>query len=158
MYGVIIEKHPISIAALVQVLAYVTYASVWLLETSARHCGHPFAAIPLLQNQQLLLRLKAKVMIEPTELMAKATGVPPHVRQMILMTCSLGVSILLGKRFGTLNALSRSFSVILFVTGTQDWIPQYFLRSFQRYPLKVIQTPKGLLMKDSFCNSDRCWQ
>ena len=64
----------------------MTYASDWLLETSARHCGHPFAAIPLLQNQQLLFLLKAKVMIEPTELMAKATGVPPHVMHVILLT------------------------------------------------------------------------
>ena len=89
MYGVIIEEHPTSIAVLVRVLASVTCASDWLLETSARHCGHPFAAIPLLQNQHLLLRLKVKVTIEPTELMAKATGVPPHVMQMNLMTSLL---------------------------------------------------------------------
>ncbi len=67
----------------------MTYASDWLLETFARHRGHPFAAILLLQNQHLLLRLKVKVMIEPTELMAKATGVPPHVMQMNLMTSLL---------------------------------------------------------------------
>jgi hypothetical protein len=89
MNGVIIEKHPTSIAVLVRVLASVTYASDWLLETSARYRGHPFAAIPLLQNQHLLLRLKVKVTIEPTELMAKATGVPPHVMQMNLMTSLL---------------------------------------------------------------------
>ena len=89
MYGVIFERHPTSIAVLVRVLASVTYASDWLLETSARHRGHPFAAIPLLQNQQLLLRLKAKVTIEPTELMSKPTGVPPHVMQMNLMTSLL---------------------------------------------------------------------
>jgi hypothetical protein len=86
MYGVIIEKHPTSIVVLVWALASVTYASNWLLETSARHRGHPFDAIPLLRNQHLLLRLKVKVTIEPTELMAKATGVPPHVMQMNLMT------------------------------------------------------------------------
>ena len=64
----------------------MTYASDWLLETSARHRGHPFAAIPQLHNQHLLLRLKVKVTIRPTEMMAKATGVPPHVMQMNLMT------------------------------------------------------------------------
>jgi hypothetical protein len=89
MYSVIIEKHPTSIVVLVRVLASVTYASDWLLETSARHRGHPFAAIPLLQNQHLLLRLKVNVTIEPTELMAKATGVPPHVMQMNLTTLLL---------------------------------------------------------------------
>jgi hypothetical protein len=56
----------------------------------------------------------------------------------------------------TLNALNRSFLVILLVMGTKDWIPQYSLRSFQRYPLKAIQTPKGLLLKYLSCNSDRC--
>jgi hypothetical protein len=50
MCGVIIGKHPTSIAVLIQVKASVTYASDWPLETSARHRGHPFAAIPLLQN------------------------------------------------------------------------------------------------------------
>jgi hypothetical protein len=89
MYGVIIERHPSSIAVLVRVLASVTYASNWLLETSGLHRGHPFAAIPLLQNPELLRRMKEKVTIEPTPTMSKATGVPPHVMQLNLMTSLL---------------------------------------------------------------------
>ena len=89
MYGVIVEKHTTRIAVLVWALACVTYASDWLLETSARHRGHPFAAIPLLQNQQILLCLQAKVTMKHTELMVKATGVPAHVMQMSLMSSLL---------------------------------------------------------------------
>ena len=86
MYSVvIIAKHLSSIAVLVRVLASVVYAADWLLATSARHHGHPFSAVPLLQNPKLLLRLKAKVTIEPTVSMLNATGVPPHVKQLTLM-------------------------------------------------------------------------
>jgi hypothetical protein len=89
VYGVIIEKHTTRIAVLVWVLASVTDASHWQLDMSARHRGHPFAAILLLQNLQILLCLQAKVTIKHTELMAKATGVPPDVMQMSLMSSLL---------------------------------------------------------------------
>jgi hypothetical protein len=89
MYSVIIARHPSSIAVLVRVLASVVFASDWLLATSGRHAGHPFSAVPLLQNPELLLRLKAKVTTEPTETMSKSTGVPPHVMQLNLMTSLL---------------------------------------------------------------------
>ena len=48
-------------------------------------------SIPLwqLQNPTLLLRLKAKGTIEPTEFMSKATGVSPHVMQLNLLMTSL---------------------------------------------------------------------
>ena len=89
MYGVIIARHPTSIAVLVRVLASVTYASDWLLATSGRYPGHPLSAVPLLQNPDLLLRLKGKVTIEPSNSLAKATGIPPHVSQLNLMTSLL---------------------------------------------------------------------
>jgi hypothetical protein len=76
MYGVKIARHPTSIAVLVRVLASVTYASDWLLETSGRYPGHPLSAVPLLQNPALLVRLKGKVTIEPSNSLAKATGIP----------------------------------------------------------------------------------
>jgi hypothetical protein len=78
MHGVIVAQHPTSIGVLVQVLASVlVVASDWLVETSGRHAGYPFLAVPLLQNPELLLRLKTKVTTEPTETMLKSTGVPP---------------------------------------------------------------------------------
>jgi hypothetical protein len=70
-------------------LASVVFASDWLLATSGRHVGHPFSAVPLLQNPELLLCLKAKVTTEPTETMSKSTGATPHVMQLNLMTSLL---------------------------------------------------------------------
>lgn len=89
MYSVIIEKHPNSIAVLVWVLASVTYASDWLLATSGRYPGHPLSAVPLLQSPDLLSRLKEKVTTESTNSLSTATGVPPHVSQLNLMTSLL---------------------------------------------------------------------
>ena len=66
MFGVILPQYLSSIAVLLRVLASVTYASEWLLETSGKYPGHPLSAVPLLQNPELLFRLKFKVTIEPT--------------------------------------------------------------------------------------------
>jgi hypothetical protein len=89
MYGVIIAQHPNSIAVLVRLLASVTFASDWLLASSAQYAGHPLSAVPLLQNPELLNRLKMKVTIEPTNSLAISTGIPPHVKQLNLMTSLL---------------------------------------------------------------------
>ena len=77
MYGIILARHPTSITVLVWVLASVTYALDWLLATSGRYPGHPLSAVPLLQNPVLLVRLKDKVMIKPSNSLSKATGIPP---------------------------------------------------------------------------------
>ena len=89
MYGVIIARHPNSIAVLVRLLASVAFASDWLLASSALHPGHPLSAVPLLQNPELLNRLKTKITIEPTNSLAVSTGIPPHVKQLNLMTSLL---------------------------------------------------------------------
>lgn len=88
MYGPIVRCHPSSIGLLVRVLASVTYSSDWLREVTVANRRHPFSTIPLLQNPELLQRLKEKVTIEATVTMGKATGIPPHVSQLNLM-CSL---------------------------------------------------------------------
>jgi hypothetical protein len=62
MYGVI----PNSISVLLCALASVTYASDWLLTTSGRYPGHPMSPVPLLQKSELLIRLKTKITIEPS--------------------------------------------------------------------------------------------
>ena len=73
MYGVImVAQHPTSIKVLVRVLASVAFASDWLVATSGRHAGHPFLAVPLLQNPEFLLCLKTKVATKPTETMFDA--------------------------------------------------------------------------------------
>jgi hypothetical protein len=89
MYANILRAHPSTAGVLVRLLASVVYAADWLLEVSSTKPGHPFSAIPILQNPTLLARLKTKVTLEPTESMGQATGVPPHVAQMNLMTSLL---------------------------------------------------------------------
>jgi hypothetical protein len=61
------------------------YASDWLLATSAKRPGHPFSSVPLLQNPELLFRLKQKVTVESTTSLSVATGIPPHVGQLKMM-------------------------------------------------------------------------
>ena len=70
-------------------MASVAFASDWLLASSAVHPGHPLSAVPLLQNPELLNRLKTKITIEPTNSLAVSTGIPPHVKQLNLMTSLL---------------------------------------------------------------------
>jgi hypothetical protein len=89
MYGVIIARHPNSIAVLVRLLASVAFASDWLLASSALRPGHPLSAVPLLQSPELLNRLKSKITVEPTNSLAVSTGIPPHVKQLNLMTSLL---------------------------------------------------------------------
>ena len=61
MHGVFVAQHPTNIGVLVRVLASVlVVASDWLVETSGRHAGYPFLAVPLLQNPELLLCLEKK--------------------------------------------------------------------------------------------------
>ena len=58
------------------------------------NCCHPLAAIPILQNPELLQHLKDKVTIEPNGVtLSKATGIPPHVSQLNLLTSLLGLCI-----------------------------------------------------------------
>jgi hypothetical protein len=73
----------------VQLLASVAFASDWLLASSAVHPGHSLSAVPLLQNPELLNQLKTKITIEPTHSLAVSTGIPPHVKQLNLMTSLL---------------------------------------------------------------------
>lgn len=89
MYGTIMQSHPNMSGVLLRLLASVVHASDWIKEVSASKPGHPFGGIPILQNPVLLARLKTKVTLEPTESMRHATGVPPHVAQLNLMTSLL---------------------------------------------------------------------
>jgi hypothetical protein len=89
MYADILQVHQTMTGVLVCMLASVVYTADWLIEVSSTNPGHPFSAIPLLQSPTLLARLKTKVTLEPTESMRQATGVPPHVVQLNLMTSSI---------------------------------------------------------------------
>lgn len=89
MYGTIIAKQPNRIALLVRLLASVTYASDWLLDIGARYPGHPFSTLPILQQPELLRKLKGKVTLDPTPSLSQATGIPPHVKQLNMLTSLL---------------------------------------------------------------------
>ena len=67
-----------------RLLASVVYQSDFINTTAMSTGDHPFNSIPLLQEPELLLRLKDKVTTEKTDNMCHTTGVPPHVEQMRL--------------------------------------------------------------------------
>ena len=59
------------------------------MEFTVDNRRHPFCAIPLFQNPELLRRLKTKVTTEPTQMLLRPTGVPPHVEQLNMITTLL---------------------------------------------------------------------
>jgi hypothetical protein len=72
-------------------LASVVWNVEFLRSTAARIPGHPFAMIPLLSNAGLLAELKLLVTIEKEGHMTVATGIPPHIRQAVLIKKTLDV-------------------------------------------------------------------
>ncbi|KAL3777727.1 hypothetical protein ACHAW5_008956 [Stephanodiscus triporus] len=59
----------------------MVYHSDWLYIYSvcANHPRHPFQSLPILNNEELLLELKALITLEANNHAPMATGVPPHV-------------------------------------------------------------------------------
>ena len=49
----------------------------------AKFPGHPFAALPILSEPDLIEALQANVTLEPTDEVPMSTGVPPHVAHSI---------------------------------------------------------------------------
>jgi hypothetical protein len=72
-------------------LASVVWNIEFLKSTAARIPGHPFGMIPLLSNVALLEELKLLVTIESEGHMTVATGIPPHIRQAVLIKSTLDV-------------------------------------------------------------------
>ena len=72
-------------------LASVVWNVDFLKTTAAAIPGHPFDMIPLLTNASLLAELKLLVTIESEGHMTVATGIPPHIRQAVLIKDTLGV-------------------------------------------------------------------
>jgi len=64
---------------LLRCLATMVWHSPFLMGTVAKHPGHPFAALPLLNNHELLSQLKALVMLDPVGHIRNATGIPAHI-------------------------------------------------------------------------------
>ena len=83
MYAVVLQKHARTnsdpMALLLRVLPSVIYHSDWIMDQVRQNLGHPFSAIPLLNNKALLARLKPLVTTDPVGQILKATGVPPTI-------------------------------------------------------------------------------
>ena len=69
---------------LLRCLAAMVWHSPFLVETTRKYAGHPFAALPLLNNPQLLEQLRPLVMLEPIGQIKNAMGIPPHIKHCIL--------------------------------------------------------------------------
>ena len=74
-------------------LASIVWHLDWIQTIVVANPNHQFAALPILQKSELMMHLRDLVTLEPTDSMPKATGIPPHVEQAVLMekllnTCS----------------------------------------------------------------------
>jgi len=69
---------------LLRCLAAMVWHLPFLIETTRKYPGHPFAALPLLNNAELLQRLKPLVVLDPIGQIQNATGIPPHIEHCIL--------------------------------------------------------------------------
>jgi hypothetical protein len=83
MFSLVLQKHAGTtsdpLALLLRVLPSVIYHSDWLMDQVRQNPGHPFSAIPLLNNEALMVQLKPLVTTDPIGQIRKATGVPPTI-------------------------------------------------------------------------------
>ncbi len=108
---------------MVRLLALVTDDLLdWQMNIAAKNPGYLFSGLrPILLNVELLSHLKGKVTLEPTLSLSKATGIPPHVKQLNLISSkatSIGLVVVIittlvaeGRRFESQGAISRLYSV-----------------------------------------------
>ncbi len=84
MYAVVLQKHAGTnsdpMALLLRVLPSVIYHSDWIMDQVRENPGHPFSAIPLLNNEALLAWLKPLVTTNPGGQILKATGGTPLLK------------------------------------------------------------------------------
>jgi hypothetical protein len=60
-------------------LASIVYHEKWLVEFVSRNNNHPFANIMILQNHELLVKIRPLVTILPSENLPRSTGIPTHI-------------------------------------------------------------------------------
>ena len=68
---------------LLHCFASVVYHSDWLEEMGEKDASHVFNTIPILNDPELLLRLKERVTLKLNIQISQPTGVPPHVENAI---------------------------------------------------------------------------
>ena len=95
MFGSVLQKWGGSAVDPAGVLLLCLASAVWNVEflkpAAATIPGHPFGMIPLLSNAVLLAELKLLVTIESEGHMTVATGIPPHIRNAVLIRSALDV-------------------------------------------------------------------
>ena len=65
----------------------------WIINIASSESNHPFATLPLLQEPDLIVELKKLVTLKPTEIMPRATGIPPHVETTVKLKALLDLSM-----------------------------------------------------------------
>lgn len=70
---------------LLRLLASVIYHFDWVCEMAASSSDHPFKSLPLMFNTELVKRLKELITVEPSVVLDRPTGIPPHVEQLVEM-------------------------------------------------------------------------
>lgn len=84
MYGDLLKSHPNSVSILLLCFASVIYHIEFIKEVIDKNPGHIFSTLPLLQDEELLQKLKRLITREPSAMM-KVTGVPPHIMQLKIL-------------------------------------------------------------------------
>ena len=64
---------------LLRLLASIVHHFDWVQKMARTSTKHPFNAIPLIFKPELVKELKALITIEPSIVIEKPTGIPPHV-------------------------------------------------------------------------------
>lgn len=76
---------------LLLMLASMVWQSDWLMEFIDKDAGHPFQNIPILQDPDLLSKLKELVTLEPCNDVKNVSGVPRHTKLLKKISGILGV-------------------------------------------------------------------
>ena len=96
MYGPIIDKWGNTpqdpTCLLLRLLASVVYHIDWIKSISQTSTDHPFNSIPLIFRGDLVEKLKELVTTDPSDVIHKATGIPPHVEHCLKLENLLQVS------------------------------------------------------------------
>lgn len=95
MYGPILaqwgDKSANPTGLLLRVLASVVFHFDWVKKQARSNTSHPFNKIPLFARSELVTALSKLITTEPSTIIKKPTGIPPHVDQASKIHTLLGL-------------------------------------------------------------------